>query len=169
MRLLTLISLLGAAVLATPSAAQVQCANGCAQMPPPPVARPGQCFAQVRSPIVYETVTDTVLVRPAQHQTRTIPACYQPEIHHELISPERTERHVIPAVTRDVVETQVLRPASVRYEDIPAVLETVNDRVMVRPAHSEWQTKYVGCCQNTGDGYASPPTGIIPCLVEYPA
>ena len=143
-----------------------EAASTCAH---PQGAVPGQCYAQVRTPLTWETVSERVLVRPAHTETRTIPARTQMVSRQEMVSPERVERHVIPAVTRQVCETVVVRPATTRVDTLPPVYETVTEQVVVRPARREWQTRYVGGGQINENGEVAGPTGVVTCLVEYPA
>jgi hypothetical protein len=135
----------------------------------PRQAHPGQCFAKVYRPPVYQTVTEEVEVTPARRQWRTVPAVYEWADRREVVAPEHVERHVIPATYRTVTETVVVRPATVREDFIPPRYETVTERVVVSPAHTEWRQRFVGPEGVIPADARVEPTGEIVCLVEVPA
>jgi hypothetical protein len=116
----------------------------------PPNAKPGQCFAKVRTPPRLETYVEQAVVSPARRDTRVIPATYEFFDHQVLVYPERVDRQTIPATYRMVSETVVVRPAGVHVEQTPPVFDTVVETVLVRQAYTEWRRSYVG------------PGGLIP-------
>jgi hypothetical protein len=132
-------------------------------------AHPGQCFARVRTAPTYQSYVERVLVTPARHERRLVPAVYDWAERQVLAEPARVERRVIPATYRSVTETEVATPATVRVERIDPIYDTVSDQVMTRPAHTEWRRTFVG-----PDGLPPPDarveaTGEVVCLVEVPA
>ena len=145
------------------------------QGPPPPPggyplgAQPGQCFAQVRTPPVYDTYSEQVVVSPGHPDRRFVPAQYDWSEHQILVVPAREERRVIPATYRTLTETIVVQAATVHVEQIPPVYDTVTERVMVRQAHSEWRRTYVGPNGVLPPGARVEATGEVVCLVEIPA
>jgi len=145
--------------------------GGCPQSAPdyPAGAKPGQCFAKVRTTPTYRTVTEQVVVSPARRETRTIPAVFETVDQRVLVSPERTERVTVPATYRTLREEVVVRSGGVRVEHVAPLFDTVVETVLVRPAHSEWRRSYVGPGGLIPVGARVQPTGEIMCLVQIPA
>jgi hypothetical protein len=135
----------------------------------PRVAHPGQCFARVRTAPVYQSYSERVLVSPARHDRRLIPAAYDWAERQVLAEPASTERHVIPATYRSITETEVVTAASVRVERIDAVYDIVPEQVMTRPAHTEWRRTFVGPDGVMPTDAQVEPTGEVVCLIEIPA
>jgi hypothetical protein len=135
----------------------------------PPNARPGQCFAKVRTPPVFETYQEQIVVSPDRVETHHIPAQYEWGERRVLVSPGRERRRVVPATYRSVTETVVVSPATTRVERIAPVFDTVTEQQMVRPAHTEWRRTYVGPDGVLPPGAQVEPTGEVVCLVEVPA
>jgi hypothetical protein len=135
----------------------------------PPAAQPGQCYAQVRTPPVFQSYSQQVMTAPGHREVRYAPAQYEWRERQVLIAPARTVRHVIPATWRQVTETVVVQPASVHVEQIPPVYETVTEQVVVRAAHTEWRRTFVGPGGVIPPGAELQPTGEVVCLVEVPA
>ena len=139
--------------------------------PPPPFARPGQCFAKLVEPARFETVRDRVLVSPGRTDTRVIPARRHWEDRPVLLEPERREPVSIPPVLRTVSAPVVVRPATVRTTVIPAEYRDVAETVMVSPPRRYWRRS------QSVPGYGPTwvgrtrmePTGEVVCLVEEPA
>ena len=112
----------------------------CPGVPPPPPAadyphgaQPGQCFAQVRTPPVFETYQEQIVVSPGRVESRQTPAQYEWAERRVLVSPGREVRRWVPATYRSVTDTVVVSPATTRVEHIEPVFDTVYDQVMVRP------------------------------------
>jgi hypothetical protein len=129
----------------------------------PPVARPGQCFARVSIPAVYETYTEETVVQPAYTGTRTVPPRYEMVDVQVLVSGPRTEQVVIPAVYRTVNETVMVEPERQEPVTIPARWQAYTERVMVRPAYVTWKPG-TGVFGRSGAG-----NGELLCRVEVPA
>lgn len=65
----------------------------------PPGAPPGSCWGRDTAPAVVETVTEQVLVRPAETDAagrRTAPPVYRSETRQEIVAPRRTLRFETP-------------------------------------------------------------------------
>lgn len=77
-----------------------------------PDAKPGECFAKVIVPAVYETTTDEVVVKPEQETIEIIPTTFD-TIEQEIeVKPEYTELTAIPAKFREeeeLVEVEAAR------------------------------------------------------------
>lgn len=148
----------------------------CPGVPPPPPAadyprgaQPGQCFAQVRTPPVFETYQEQIVVSPGRVESRQTPAQYEWAERRVLVSPGREVRRWVPATYRSVTDTVVVSPATTRVEHIEPVFDTVYDQVMVRPPHAEWRRTFVGPDGVLPPGAEVQPTGEVVCLVEVPA
>jgi hypothetical protein len=150
-------------------AACTQGAQACTPPDYPAHARPGECFAKVRLPPVYETYGEQVLVAPARRDHRVIPALHDTVDKRVLVSPERVERVSLPPTYRTVTETVVVQRGGSRIEYEPALYDTVVEKVMVRPARTEWRRQYVGPGGIIPVGARVEPTGEVMCLVEVPA
>ncbi len=135
----------------------------------PPNAQPGQCFARVRTPPVFETYQEQIVVSPGRVETRHAPAQYEWGERRVLVSPGREVRRTVPATYRSVTETVVISPATTRVERIEPVFDTVTEQQLVRPAHTEWRRTYVGPDGVLPPGAQVQPTGEVVCLVEVPA
>ncbi len=128
-----------------------------------PVAQPGQCFARVSIPAVYETYTEVNVVEPEYMGTKTIPPTFEMVDTQVLVSAERTEPVTIPAVYRTVRETVMIEPERTEQVPVAATWQTYTERVMVRPAYVTWKP-------GTGVfGRASTQNGELLCRVEVPA
>ncbi len=101
-------------------------------------ARPGQCYAQLLTAPVFETVTEKVEIAPARTETRKVKAVTEWREREVVVTPERRVREVVPEETQTVTETVILKPAGVKRETVEAVYETVEAREVVRPARQEW-------------------------------
>ncbi|HQF39668.1 MAG TPA: peptidoglycan-binding domain-containing protein [Opitutaceae bacterium] len=129
----------------------------------PPDAKPGECYARVILPPVYDTVTEQVLDKEASQEIEIIPAEYE-EVEERVVVKEATERlEIIPAVYRTETEQVLVRPASTKRLSVPPVYRTVSETVMVKPAHTEWKKGKDPLQQLEG------ATGEIMCLVTVPA
>jgi hypothetical protein len=102
------------------------------------------CYKEVVTPPVYRSVTEQVLVRPAQTVAHTTPAQYG--VVHERV---------------------VLRPAQTVARHIPAVTQTVAETVMVAPARKEWQVtvdahgRKIGCWVKVPAQYATQHRTVV--------
>ncbi|MDD9726179.1 peptidoglycan-binding domain-containing protein [Roseovarius sp. SK2] len=70
---------------------------------PPPGAAPGTCWAQDTSPAVVETVTEQILVSPAEvadDGTVTRPASYRTETAQKIVQERRVTRFQVPCRTQ---------------------------------------------------------------------
>lgn len=129
----------------------------------PPNAKPGECYARVILPPVYETVTEQVVEKEAGQLVEVIPAVLE-EVEQRVLVKEASERlEVVPAAYKTVTERVLVKPATTKLVEIPAEYKTVSEQVMVKPAHSVWK-KGSEAFQKV-DG----ATGEIMCLVEVPA
>lgn len=135
-----------------------------ASIPPmPQSARPGECFALVRTPEQYRTQQRQYLARPGYDAMQITPARYQ-TVTQDYIAQESYERlEVIPATFKTVTEQVEVSPPTVRYLATEPVYETVTERVLEKPATQVWK-RGRGPIQRVDNA-----TGEILCLVEEPA
>lgn len=132
-------------------------------IPPMPQARPGECFALVRTPDQYRSVQQSYVARPASERIEVAPARYQ-SATETVVTQEAYERlEVVPPVFRTVIEPVEITPATVRYVSTEPEYDMVTERVMESPARMVWKP---------GRGpmeRIDHATGQILCLVEEPA
>jgi hypothetical protein len=136
---------------------------------PGPEACPGQCGAQGRAAARARSYVERVLVTPARHERRLVPAVYAWAEREVLAEPARTERHMIAGTYRTVTETEVVTPATTRVERIDPVYDTVPEQVMIRPTHTEWRRTLVGPDGPAPTNARAEATGEVVCLIEVPA
>jgi len=129
----------------------------------PSGAQPGECFARVLVPEVYDSTTEEVLVRQASHRIEIIPARYE-FVEEKIVKKEGSQRiEVVPATYEWVEEKVLVEPASKKLVEVPAQYETVTEEVLVTPARTYWK-KGRGPVERVDNA-----TGEIMCLVEEPA
>ncbi len=138
----------------------------------PPNPKPGECYARVLIPAVYNTTTETVLKREASERVEIIPATFGPADETILVKEASTKLVVEPAVYEEVTETVLVKEASQRLVEVPAKYDTVTERILDKPAHTVWKqgssalgAGAPGVLQTSVD----QSTGEIMCLVEVPA
>ncbi len=129
----------------------------------PASAKPGECYARVHAPAVYETESKQVLTRDASSRIEIVPARYE-WVEEKVLVEEASEiLESVPPTYEWVEEVVTVKPASARLETIPAQYEWVDEQVMVRPARTEWK-KGRGPIEKIDHA-----SGEIMCLVEVPA
>ena len=100
----------------------------------PEDAKPGECYARVLIPAVYETTNERLEVKPESQRIEIIPARYEVVQKQVEVKPETTRLEVIPAKYETVQEQVVIKPATKKLVIVPAVYETVEEEVIVKPA-----------------------------------
>lgn len=138
-------------------------ASAGAQSLPPTNAKPGQCFAKVLVPAVYDKVPQTVMIRPETSRVTRIPAVYRDVEKRILVEEESHVLEIIPAEYETVSERVMVEPERVETRIVPASFRTETKQVLVSPARSEWK---VG---RGAHEKVDAATGEIMCLVEIPA
>jgi hypothetical protein len=135
----------------------------------PPNAHPGQCFARVLTPEVYETITEKVIDTPEKTELKVIPAVWGVDYKTILVKEGYTEYYVVPATFKTVTETIVVKPGYTHIEVVPATYETITEKVLVKEAYTVWKPGkglagtpgYTGGAGGygggSGGGYAPPP------------
>ena len=140
-------------------------------LPPPPAAKPGECYGRVFQPATYGTETRKVLVRPASTETRQAAATTQKIKKRVLVTPARTERIRTAAVYKDVVRV-VYPPAKTRLIRQSARYDIVQEKVLLEPGRAVWQ-RVDAPLASGGSRYGGQtmvqPTGEVLCRVWIPA
>ncbi|WP_133249129.1 peptidoglycan-binding domain-containing protein [Abyssibacter profundi] len=123
-------------------------------IPPMPTARAGECYALVRKPARYRTVSRQVETAPGHERLVTQPARTVTETQQVVVREAYEEMRTVPAQFRDVTERVLVRPARMVWKrgrgpieridhatgeimclvEEPAEYRTVTRRVMVQPA-----------------------------------
>ena len=129
----------------------------------PPNAKPGECYARVMIPPVYETVTERLLLQEASEKLDIVPAEYEWVEEQVMVKEASQQLEVVPPVFGVAEENVLVTPESTRLEEIPAEYEWVEEEVLVKPAHTVWK-KGSGPIQKVDHA-----TGDIMCLIEVPA
>ena len=162
-----LLSLFVAVAVAAPALA----APAGNDLPPPPAAKPGECYGRVFQPEVRGTQTRKVLVRPATTETRAAAASTYKVKKRVLVAPARTERTKVAPVYKDVVRV-VYTEGRTRLVRQAARYDVVREKVLIEPGHSEWQRVDAPLAAG-GGGYRGQtmvePTGEVLCRVWIPA
>ncbi len=102
----------------------------------PANAEPGKCYAKCLIADQYETVTETVVVKPASARTQIIPAKYETVTERVLVKEASTKIMPVPAKYETVTERVLVKEASTKLVPVPAVYESATERVMVKEASS---------------------------------
>lgn len=129
----------------------------------PPNAKPGECYARVLNPPVYETVNKQVLKSAASEKIEVIDATYKWSEKRVLVKEEGEVLKTMPAVYDWVVEDVMVEPEKTKIITHPATYKTTSEKVLVKPAYTTWK-KGRGPIEKINDA-----TGEIMCLVEVPA
>jgi hypothetical protein len=161
-----LLSLVTVAAVAAPAFAAPQ-----GDLPPPPAAKPGECFGRVLAPPVYGTENRKVLVKPGGVETRTVAGATRKVKKKILVKAARTEKVKVAPVYKDVVKV-VYTQGPTRTVRHPAVYDYVEEKVLLEAAHAEWQRVDARLATSQG-GYRGQtmvePTGEVLCRVWVPA
>ena len=153
-----------AAVSTAPAAAAPVAAPAGLNEVTPVSARPGECYARVVNPPVYDTRIEKLLAKAASERVEVVPAQFEYIDETVLVKPASKKIvEVIPAVFRTVEESVLVKTASEKIEEIPATYKIVEEKQLVKPATTMWK-KGRGPIEKI-DGLS----GEIMCLVEVPA
>lgn len=146
-------------MFATASYAQTE--GGMELLPPNP--KPGECYARVFAPAVYETTTETVLKKDASTRIEIMPAKWAMGEETILVKEGSERIEVIPATYKWAEERVMVKPESKELRVVPAVYQTASEQILDQPAHTVWK-KGRGLIEKVGN-----TTGEIMCLIEVPA
>ncbi len=90
------------------------------------------CYAKLKSPDVYDEITEEVLVQPASSRTITIPAEFGTVTEQILVQPESRNLIYVPATYETVTEQVIDQPATSKLINIPAVFENQTESVLIK-------------------------------------
>lgn len=132
-------------------------------IPAMPDARPGECFALVRTPERFQTYQRDYELRAASERIETIAPRYE-NVTEQYVLQEAYERmEIIPASFRTVTEQLEVAAPSSHYEASEPIYQTITEQVLEQPARTVWKQGN-GLIQRVDN-----TTGDIMCLVEEPA
>lgn len=112
------------------------------------------CYTLQQSPPVYGTINETYVARPAQTQSRIIPAEYEYVTEQVMVHPQRVIPRYRPAQYSTVAEQVLISPPSRRWEvsrdlygnvtgcwvDVPARYGIQQRTVEISPASTDYET-----------------------------
>lgn len=96
-------------------------------------------LCKVKRKAAYDTVAETVVVRPARVVHERVAATWGYRDRAVMIAPQREQRVVYPAEYGYGVEQVLIQPAERRVVDIPASYQYVERQVLVREGRSGWE------------------------------
>ena len=102
----------------------------------PPNAKPGECYARVLIPAVYERTTETVLKKEASERIEVVPARFEWVEERVLVKEASKKIEVVPPKYKLVEEKVMVTPASSRLEEVPAKYEWTEEKLLVKPAQT---------------------------------
>ena len=105
----------------------------------PPVSNPGECYARVKVPAQYETITDTMVVKEAH----TKPHVFQPKLQsrqEQVMVKEPSVRYQVRQPTYRTVSEQVLtRPSYDKLSVTPPSFSTVTETIQTSAPRLVWK------------------------------
>jgi len=135
-----------------------------ASIPPmPQSARPGECYALVRTQEQYRGLQRAYVARPGYDGVQLTPARYQSAAQDSVTEQGYERLEVTPATYRTVTEQVEISPPTLRSLASEPSYETVTEKVLEKPATQTWK-RGRGPIQKVDNS-----TGEIMCLVEEPA
>jgi hypothetical protein len=96
-------------------------------------------LCKVKRKAVYDTVGETVVIRPARVVHERVPAQWGFEERQVEVVAERREAVVIPAEYGYSTEQVLIQPEQRQVIDIPAEYQVVDRDVLVSPGSSGWR------------------------------
>ncbi|MCB0515258.1 MAG: peptidoglycan-binding domain-containing protein [Chitinophagales bacterium] len=131
----------------------------------PPNPEFGKCYAKCKTPDVYETVSERVLVQEEGTRVITEPERFETADETVMVKEPSQRIEVVPAEYETVTEQVLVKPASKKVVDIPAKYETVTEKLLVRPESGQWVKKRVSAsCLS-----ANPEDCFVQCYEKIPA
>jgi hypothetical protein len=96
-------------------------------------------LCKVKRKAVYESVAETVVVRPARVVHEHVPAQWGYQDRAVLVAEERREAVIIPAEYGYSTEQVLIQPEQRTYIEIPAEYQIVDRQVVVSEGSSGWR------------------------------
>ena len=129
-----------------------------------PNAQPGQCFARVVIPAVYDDVPQTVTVQDSFDRISVT----EPQFAPDSVSVKTRDEGVRYIVRQPRYETRteqvLVKPAYERLTVVPAQFDTVSEQIQVGQPRLVWRPGR----NLSGVTRTDPNTGAVYCLVEEP-
>lgn len=129
-----------------------------------PNAQPGQCFARVVIPAVYDDVPQTVTVQDSFDRISVT----EPQFAPDAVSVKTRDegvRYIVRQPRYEARTEQVLvKPAYERLTVVPAQFDTVSEQIQVGQPRLVWRPGR----NLSGVTRTDPNTGAVYCLVEEP-
>lgn len=129
----------------------------------PPNAKPGECYARVLTPALYQTESRKVLQKEVDFRIEVIPATYEYTTDKVLVKEASEVADLVPARYEWRTESVLVKDAVDQIKTVPAVYESSTETVLVKAAYTTWK-KGRGPIEKLNNS-----TGEIMCLVEVPA
>lgn len=129
-----------------------------------PNAQPGQCFARVVIPAVYDDVPQTVTVQDSYQRINVTEPQFAPDSVNVKVRDEGV-RYIVRQPRYEARTEQILvKPAYERLTVVPAQFETVSETLQVGQPRLVWRPGK----NLSGVTRTDPNTGAVYCLVEEP-
>lgn len=129
-----------------------------------PNAQPGECFARVVIPAVYDDVPQTVTTQDSYDRLSVTEPQFAPDSVNIKVRDEGV-RYIVRQPRYETRTEQVLvKPAYERLTVVPAQFDTVSEQVQVGQPRLVWRPGK----NLSGVSRTDPNTGAVYCLVEEP-
>ncbi len=130
-----------------------------------PPAELGKCYAKCKIADQYETVSMQKLVAPERQESKLIPAVYE-TVTETILVKEAGEKLVPVAPVYETVTEQIMvQPESKKVKLIPARYKTETRRVLVSEARGQWVKKK----KDPNCFSSNPEDCYVACYEEVPA
>ena len=129
-----------------------------------PNAQPGECFARVVIPAVYDDVPQTVTVQDSYDKISVTEPQFAPDAVNVKVRDEGV-RYIVRQPRYEARSEQILvKPAYERLTVVPAQFEMVSEQIQVGQPRLVWRPGR----NLSGVTRTDPNTGAVYCLVEEP-
>jgi len=132
----------------------------------PPVANPGECYAQVKIPAQYSTGSETVKTADGFQNLEVTEAQFQRRTENVMTKEPSTRYEVRQPSYRSVSERILTRPAHERLSVSAPQFSTVTENIQTSASHLVWKRGNPGELQrqgyiihSTADGRLRAPSG----------
>lgn len=136
----------------------------------PPSAKPGECYVNIHHKPVTEESTQQVLKTAASSTLEVVPAVYETVEETVVVKPATTRLEVIPAVYGTETERVMIKPETKKLVPVEAVYEEQEEQVLVEAASTYWKRSTVAEAAASGaKEQIVGDDGYVMCLLEKPA
>lgn len=132
------------------------------QLPENP--EPGKCYVRCITPDVYETVEDSVLVKPAYKVLKIVPAEYKWEEERIMVKPASKKFEYVPAEFEKYEEQMLLEEGYNKVTLHDPVFSDHIEKVEIEPASQKWEYTLLEDCESE-----DPFDCRVICYREFPA